>query len=121
MPNWQPNWSNVRWDWGASDAAASALYHAANKLEGFTYERTNVAAEAQQQWRGRYRDEFDVELRQLRERSAELAWQMREAASRIRREADHARDEQRHRERERERWHREKREEEERERRRNQH
>ncbi|MEM4202929.1 MAG: hypothetical protein QXS54_02550 [Candidatus Methanomethylicaceae archaeon] len=111
MPNWQPNWNNVRWDWGAANAASTALRRAADKLDAFAYERARMAAEAQREWRGRYRQEFDEQLRALLTRSATLAAEMRHAAARIDQASVRAWEEQRHRERERERWRREKEEE----------
>jgi uncharacterized protein YukE len=116
MPNWQPNWNNVRWDWGAADAAAAALRRAADLLNGTASERARVAAEAQAQWRGLHRDRFDSELAQVLRRAQDLADEYREAANRIARASQRAWDEQRHRERERERWRREKEDEERRQR-----
>lgn len=112
MPNWQPNWNNVRWDWGAANAASAALRRSADKLDTFAHERSRVAGDAQREWRGRYRQEFDQQLQAMLNRSANLAAEMRHAAGRIDQASSRAWEEQRHRERERERWHREKREEE---------
>jgi hypothetical protein len=111
MPNWQPNWNNVRWDWGAANAASSALRHNAVRLDTTAHQRGLVAGEAQAQWRGRYRSEFDVALQGMLQGAYGLAAEMRDAASRIDRASQRAYDEQRHRERERERWRREKEEE----------
>jgi len=116
MPNWQPNWSNVRWDWGASDAAAQALRQAADQLDQSTAERQRLASQAQIDWQGRYRDEFDDELARIISRARGLAAELRQAADRIQSAANRAHDEQRHRESERRRWHREKEDEERRER-----
>jgi len=111
MPNWQPNWNNVRWDWGAADEARSALCHAADLLDGTANERSSVARDAQAEWRGRDREQFDGELAQLLRRAHDLANECREAANRIAQASQRAWDEQKHRERERERWRREKEEE----------
>jgi len=116
MPNWQPNWNNVRWDWGAAGAAASALRRAAGKIEQTAHERVRVAAEAQREWRGRYREEFDERLREILQKAGSLAAEYRHMASRIDNASHAAREEQQYRERERERWRREKSEEERRER-----
>jgi uncharacterized protein YukE len=118
MPNWQPNWNNVRWDWGAAGAAAAALRRAADKIDQTAHERARVAAEAQQEWRGRYRLEFDERLREILQRAGSLAAEYRHMASRIDGASNQAYHEQRHREAERRRWWREKRAEEERARRR---
>ena len=118
MPNWQPNWNNVRWDWGAASAAASSLRRAADKLDATAQERQRAATEAQREWRGRYREEFDEQLRNMLRRATELAAEFRYMAHRIEQASQNAWAEQRHRESERRRWHSEKRKEEERERRR---
>jgi len=112
MPNWTPNWNDVRWDWGAGDEAAAALRRAADKLGGTARERLRVAREAQAEWRGRYRDEFDVHLDRMVRQARELADEYRQVASRIASAGRRAYEEQRHREYERERWRREKRAEE---------
>lgn len=111
MPNWQPNWNNVRWDWGAANEAASALRHAADRLDGTASERTGLARNAQAEWRGRYREQFDVELARILRRAHDLANECRDAAGRIAQASQRAWEEQKHRERERERWRREKEEE----------
>lgn len=116
MPNWQPNWNNVRWDWGASDAASLALRRAADQLDQSTSERQRLAAQAQVEWRGRYRDEFDSDLARILAQGRNLATELRQAADRIQSAANRAHDEQRHREAERRRWHREREDEERRER-----
>ncbi len=118
MPNWQPNWNDVRWDWGAASAAASSLRRAADKIEALTAQRQRAAAEAQREWRGRYREEFDEQLRTMLRRAQELAAEFRYMAHRIEQASQNAWAEQRRREAERRRWYQEKREEEERERRR---
>ena len=112
MPNWQPNWNNVHWDWGAADEAVNALRRAADLLDRSVQERLSVAREAQQEWRGRYRDQFDEELARIVARARDLAAQFREAAGRIAAASQRAYEEQRHREAERDRWRREKEEEE---------
>lgn len=111
MPNWSPNWNNVRWDWGAADAAASALRHAAGVLDATAVERVGVANAAQAQWRGLHRERFDAELADILGRGRALADACRAAADRVASASQRAADEQRHRERERERWRREKEEE----------
>ncbi len=111
MPNWQPNWNNVRWNWGAADAATAALRRAANLLDGTADKRAGAAGEAQAQWRGLHRDRFDNELTQILGRGHSLASECRAAADRVTSASQRAADEQRHRERERERWRREKEEE----------
>ena len=116
MPNWQPNWNDVVWDWGAANEAIAALHRAAGRLDESVGERQRVAGEAQAEWRGRYREEFDVDLNDLVQRAHSLAAEFRSTAARIASASEAARSEQSYRERERERWRREKQEEERRER-----
>ena len=116
MPNWQPNWSNVVWDWGAADAAVAALHRAAIQLEESATGRQSLAAPAQREWRGRYRDEFDVDLKRLTEDAQRIAAEYRATAGRIAAASAAASAEQTRREHERERWRREKQDEERRER-----
>ncbi len=116
MPNWQPNWNNVIWDWGAANEAIAALHRAASQLENSLSERGPVATAAQIEWRGRFREGFDQELARIVQRALSLAAEYRATAARIAAASAAARAEQEHRERERERWRREKADEERRDR-----
>jgi len=104
MPNWEPNWEDVQWDQGAARDAMRALRDAADMLDQTAAERARVAQEATEQWRGRYRDEFDDHLQQILRRAHDLAGEYRDMANRIARADQGAFEEQRRRERERERW-----------------
>lgn len=104
MPNWQPNWENVRWDHGAAHAAVVALRRAAELLENAVAQKERAANEARAQWRGRYRDEFEERFSRLRNRARELSEQYRHAANQILRASEWAREEQRRREWDRARW-----------------
>ncbi len=107
MPNWEPNWQDVRWDHGAAEEAMAALRRTADLLDQMAQERARVAREATAEWRGRYREEFDAHFEQMQRRARELAEECRHAASRIA-WADHqAYVEQKRREWDRERWRRE--------------
>jgi len=116
MPNWQPNWNNVRWSWHAADETAAALRRMADLLDQTSHDRERVAREAQATWRGRYREQFDERLTEMISRAHDLAEECRRAASQIAWASQRAAEEQQRREWERERWRREK-EAEERERR----
>jgi len=111
MPNWSPNWNDVRWNWAAADAASTALRQAAGLLDATADERAGVAREAQAEWRGIFRDRFDIEFAQILGRGRALAEECRAAAERVTSASQRAANEQRHRERERARWRREKEEE----------
>ena len=104
MPNWQPNWENVRWNHGAAEAAIAALRRAADMLDHTATDRARVADEAKVEWRGRYREEFDGQLAQMLRRAHELANEYRTAAGQIAGASQRAQEEQNRRERERERW-----------------
>lgn len=116
MPNWQPNWNNVDWNYGAANDAVRELRRAADLLDEMAGQRRRVADKALQEWRGRYRDEFERDLAEMLRRSSELAAEMRQKAGEIENASNRVREEQRYRERERDRWHEERREEERRER-----
>lgn len=112
MPSWEPNWDDVRWDHGAAQGAISALRQAADLLDGTADERARVARDATEQWRGRYREEFDDHLKQMLTRAHDLARQFRDKSDEIARADQGAYEEQRQRERDRERWRQEKEDEE---------
>ena len=104
MPNWQPNWQDVRWDWAAAEHAASELDRAAEALDRTSAARSQSASTATEDWFGAYRAQFDG----LLSGAQSIAWQMagnfREAASRIRQASLRATEEQNSRERARQRW-----------------
>ncbi len=108
MPNWQPNWEDVRWDYAAADRAARELDRAADELQSTSDARRQVADTAAAEWRGTYRRRFDQQLAEALRASWWHAGEFRDAAARIRRATQMARDEQARRERDRERWRREK-------------
>ena len=116
MPSWQPNWEDVKWDWGAASNAVQALRRSADLMETTARQRMGVAHQAQTEWRGRYRLEFDDKLRYMDQRAYGIASELRALAARIASASEAARAEQSHRESERARWRSEKEEEERRER-----
>jgi uncharacterized protein YukE len=116
MPSWQPNWNDVNWNYGAAHDAVNELRRAASLLDDTADRRRRAADVARQEWRGRYRQEFDHELDGMLRRSRELADQMRRKAQQIEDASRRVQQEQDHRQRERDRWNAERREEERRER-----
>lgn len=108
MPDWEPNWQDVCWDFGAADEAISALQRAADLLDQTADERSRVALAAKEQWQGRYREEFDERLAQMLIRAHDLARQCRDAANKVARASQRAYEEQQRRVRDRERWFRQK-------------
>jgi len=111
MPNWQPNWNNVIWNYGAANDAANELRRSADMLEDTAGRRKRAADVARQEWRGRYRDEFDRDLASMLDRAYRLAQQMREKARQIDQASQRAEAEQTRRVRDRDRWEAERREE----------
>jgi hypothetical protein len=112
VPNWQPNWQDVRWNYGAADRAASQLDVAANELDLTSVAQQQAARSGSAEWRGLHRQRFDQLFMNKLGDAWHVAGTFREAAARIRRATQWARDEQTFRERERERWRREKEDEE---------
>jgi hypothetical protein len=108
VPNWQPNWQDVRWNYAAADAAARQLDLTADELDSVTSARRQVAATATAEWRGTYRVRFEAQLSDTLGQEWDLSGTYREAAARVRQATQWAREEQARRERERERWRREK-------------
>ena len=94
MPDWQPNWTDVRFDFARADAAISALRSTADLLDRQTDARVRLAADAQREWRGRARDTFDVELARIVRQAADLAAALRSSARSIEAAAHEARLEQ---------------------------
>jgi hypothetical protein len=107
MPNWSPNWQDVRWDHGASDAAIAALRRAASEVDRQAGERARAALTMLGEWRGAHRLTFDERLRRADAEDTALAGDLRRAAQQVARLAQQAREEQSRRERERDEWERE--------------
>ena len=104
MPTWQPNWTDVHFDFGRADAAVTALRATADLLDRQTDQRVRLAAVAQQQWQGRARTTFDGELARLVRVAADLVAALRAAARTIEAAAADARLEQARRVDDRQRW-----------------
>lgn len=104
MPNWQPNWKDVRWNWGAAQEASNELRRMADLLERTADERERLAGKATWMWRGRFRFEFDQDLVRLLSEARQLAAQCREIAVHIDTASQWAQEEQHRRVAARERW-----------------
>jgi hypothetical protein len=107
MPNWQPNWQDVRWNQAAASRAIAELRRVAEELDQTSGERTRLAGEATAHWKGDHRLAFDGYLAAVLRDARRLAHEYREAARQIAQASERARAEQAHRERERARWRRE--------------
>ncbi|MDQ7030120.1 MAG: hypothetical protein Q9O62_10265 [Ardenticatenia bacterium] len=113
MPSWQPNWSDVRWNWAVAEEAAAELSRVADLLEQLTAQRRRMAAHITATWHGGYRRRFDDELAETVRNAQTIAYEYRRMAAAIRAASQAARAEQLRREAERRRWWEEKRREEE--------
>jgi uncharacterized protein YukE len=107
MPDWQPNWTDVHFDFARAEAAVAALRSTADLLDRQTDARVRLAATAQREWRGRSRDLFDAELTRIVRQAADLAATLRSAARSFEAAADDARLDQSRRVDARQRWRRE--------------
>lgn len=104
MPDWNPNWEDVRWSHPAADAARNALQRAADLVERTNGERGRAAVTAVGFWQGAHRTTFDQQLVLLGNSARDVATALRDAAAAIGRAALAAQEEQNRRERERQRW-----------------
>jgi uncharacterized protein YukE len=104
MPNWQPDWHDVRWNHDASGQAASELRRVADEIDRSCSERSRIVEQTMQEWRGVHRGRFDNHLRDASRRFRALADEYRAVAARIDAAAQRAREEQTRRVRDRERW-----------------
>jgi hypothetical protein len=108
VPNWQPNWQDVRWNYAAANLAAAELDRASDQLESTSNTRLQVSSAAATEWRGVYRRRFDQQVTASLRSAWQQAGEFRDAATRIRRATQWAREEQARREADRARWYREK-------------
>ncbi|HYF63725.1 MAG TPA: hypothetical protein VD886_12975 [Herpetosiphonaceae bacterium] len=104
MPDWSPNWTDVRWDHAAANAAVTALNQAAGAIESGNTERITQARAAVEQWSGPHRDTFDDYLKKVLKEGGDLAAAYRKAATDIANASRNATEEQNKRVRDRERW-----------------
>jgi len=111
MPNWQPNWNDVRWNWGTSDQAREALYRMADWLDGAANHRQHLARETLTQWEGGAAREFGERARHAIAKLHALAERCRRSASALDRASQAAREDQARRQAERARWYAERAEE----------
>lgn len=107
MPNWEPNWEDVRWDHAAAAAAAAALERTALTLEHQAGQQRAAADQGTAEWRGEHRRTFDERFQRQLSAAAQLAERCRGLSGRVRELDGQARAEQVRREREREDWERE--------------
>lgn len=107
MPNWNPNWQNVRWDHAAAAAAIVALNRAAAEVDRLAGERAGAALVVLGEWRGGHREDFNEQLQRAAAADRDLAADLRRAAGELARLGQQARTEQARRERERDEWRRE--------------
>lgn len=107
MPNWHPNWQDVRWNHDAANRAIAALRRIAEELERTAQERMAAARLASGDFRGPHADTFEAHVAEVHGRAHALAAYYREAAGRIAQASERARAEQLRRVQQRDRWRRE--------------
>ena len=90
MP-YPPGSESVTFDYGLADAAAQRCTHAATSLHHATGRRHDLAAAAQSQWKGPFRDRFDGQLHSIETAAGELEADLRRLAGTIRSAAEAAR------------------------------
>lgn len=104
MPSWQPIWEDVSFDFVAAEDAIAECHSCARYLD----ERSAVLGPpiqaAREQWRGRFRNEFDDEIAELEREAASAAAELRFVAAQIQGDCVEAREEQRRREAMRQQW-----------------
>lgn len=104
MPNWQPNWNDVQWDFNAANNAIKHLEKTAAELQYLALRRTTAAESATLFWYGGYRRQFDTYLNEMLLRSNALIGKLKNSAEQIRQANAAAEAEQKQREYERSLW-----------------
>jgi uncharacterized protein YukE len=112
MPNWEPNWRDVRWNYGEAAALAAKLRRAAGQLDDHNDSRDGVGTRANEAWRGMHRASYDDYLPKAISESDGRAATLRKLAAQLDRLSEDARREQARREQARRRWREEKADEE---------
>jgi uncharacterized protein YukE len=95
-------WDDVRMDASSAHAAARELRQVADEVSQLADDRSLLAAEAVDRWRGAARERFDDDLHLLQSEASQLVAGLRAAASQIDGALQDAYAEQRRRERRRE-------------------
>jgi uncharacterized protein YukE len=111
MPSWHPNWTDVRFDHAAAQAAIDACRSVASTIDTQSEQRARLAATAVAEWQGAYRIAFDNELARMLRQGADLAAALRAYATMFETASDEAIVEQRRREADRDVWRAERRQE----------
>lgn len=104
MPNWSPNWTDVRFDEAAAEQAAAACERAARLVREITARRAVMAAFALLGSQGPWQDQLHRRLRSIYGRSEEMESRLRAVAAALRDASARAHGEQASRVAERQRW-----------------
>lgn len=104
MPDWQPPWSDIRFDHAAARHASEVCRAASRRIRSEWSAREALAREASTDWAGRYRDDFDRNFATQQRWLVHLAARLVAQADRIDRAAETASQMQSDREAARERW-----------------
>jgi hypothetical protein len=104
MPNWQPNWTDVQFDYPDAYETISICCGCIAFLEGRDQVLGPARERAKNEWRGRYREEFDRETSYLERVAGDVVEQLRASIRGVTEEIAAAEVEQRLRMAERFRW-----------------
>ncbi len=104
MPTWQPNWTDVQFDYQAAYETIGNCYGCLAFLESRNHNLASARAQATREWRGRYREEFDTESARLDRFAFDVMSQLRAAVEGVYAEIASAELEQRIRIADRTRW-----------------
>ena len=104
MPNWTPNWEDVKWDFDAASAAVTSLKKAADALGQIFEKRNHISNMAREEWRGRKREEYDYRFNQQQFIARRKRNELLNKASEIQAASNKVLEEQKRREVERDRW-----------------
>lgn len=104
MPNWQPNWADVQFDYQAAYEAISTCYGCIAFLESRHQALDPAKERATREWRGRHRDEFDADALRLERVADDVVNQLHASVRVIQGDVWAAQTEQRFRESDRVRW-----------------
>jgi hypothetical protein len=84
VPSWSPNWTDVRFDHQAAQAAADACERAASVVRDTTGHGQLLAAGARREGAGAWRLPFDETLATLAARAEEAESRLRQVAQQLR-------------------------------------
>lgn len=104
MPDWQPNWEDVQFDYTAADEAVAACRSAATLIEASLNVEVGRLPKVTQDWSGPAREDFNSGSQQIRTLRGQVHEDLLRLIRDLKAAADYARTEQATRVADRERW-----------------